>query len=102
MPVDRERVMEALCKCYDPEIPVNIVELGLIYDVQLNDDNTVNIKMTLTSAGCPSAAFIPEQVKRQVGAIEEVRDVNVEVVWEPPWDPSRITPEGRQKLGIEV
>jgi FeS assembly SUF system protein len=102
MPVNHERVMEALGRCYDPEIPVNIVELGLIYDVDVRSDDTVHIKMTLTSQGCPSAAAIPEQVKEKVGTVAEVRGVSVEVVWDPPWDPSRITPEGRQKLGIEV
>jgi FeS assembly SUF system protein len=102
MPVERERVMEALRKCYDPEIPVNILDLGLIYDVLVSDDGTVNIKMTLTSQGCPAAASIPEQVKLQVGAIEEIRDVQVEVVWEPPWNPSMISAEARQQLGIDV
>ncbi|MGH9703573.1 MAG: metal-sulfur cluster assembly factor [Candidatus Acidiferrales bacterium] len=102
MPVDRERVIEALRQCYDPEIPINIVDLGLIYDVQVVDGATVKIRMTLTSQGCPSAAAIPEQVKLQVGAMEDVRDVQVDVVWEPEWNPSLISPEGRQKLGIEV
>ena len=102
MPVDRERVMEAVRQCYDPEIPINIVDLGLIYDVEVIDGVTVKIKMTLTSQGCPSAAAIPEQVKLQVGAIEEVRDVQVDVVWEPEWNPSMISPEGRQRLGIDV
>ena len=69
MPVDRERVMDALRRCFDPEIPVNIVELGLIYDVQVRDDNSVQIKMTLTSQGCPAAGSIPEQVKLEVGAL---------------------------------
>ena len=102
MPVDRERVMEAVRQCFDPEIPINIVDLGLIYDVQVTDDATVKIKMTLTSQACPSAASIPEQVKLQVSAIDEVRDVQVDVVWEPQWNPSMITPEGRQRLGIDV
>jgi FeS assembly SUF system protein len=102
MPVEREKVLDALRQCYDPEIPVNILDLGLIYDVQVDPDDTVHIKMTLTSMGCPSAASIPEQVKLQVGAIAEVRDVNVELVWEPPWDPSRISLEARKQLGIEA
>lgn len=102
MPIDREQVLDALRQCFDPEIPVNIMDLGLIYDVQINPDDTVHIKMTLTSQGCPSAAAIPEQVKLQVGAIAQVRDVNVEIVWEPAWDPSRISPEARKQLGIEI
>ena len=102
MPIDREQVLDALRQCFDPEIRVNIMDLGLIYDVQINPDDTVHIKMTLTSQGCPSAAAIPEQVKLQVGAIAQVRDVNVEIVWEPAWDPSRISPEARKQLGIEI
>jgi FeS assembly SUF system protein len=98
----RERVYEALRKCYDPEIPVNIVDLGLIYDVQHDAAGNVAVKMTLTTQGCPSALAIPEQVKQQVATIPEVRDVKVEVVWEPPWNPSMISAAARQQLGIEV
>jgi metal-sulfur cluster biosynthetic enzyme len=102
VPLDRERVLEALRQCYDPEIPVNIVDLGLIYDVQHDDAGNVVVKMTLTTQGCPSALAIPEQVKLRIGTIEEVRDVKVELVWEPPWNPSMISPAGRQALGLEV
>ena len=102
MELTRERVYEALRKCYDPEIPVNIVDLGLIYDVQHDAAGNVAVKMTLTTQGCPSALAIPEQVKQQVVTIPEVRDVKVEVVWEPPWNPSMISAAARQQLGIEV
>ncbi|HWY27599.1 MAG TPA: iron-sulfur cluster assembly protein [Candidatus Angelobacter sp.] len=102
MELTRERVYEALRKCYDPEIPVNIVDLGLIYDVQHDAAGNVAVKMTLTTQGCPSALAIPEQVKQQVATIPEVRDVKVEVVWEPPWNPSMISAAARQQLGIEV
>jgi len=102
MELTRERVYEALRKCYDPEIPVNIVDLGLIYDVQHDAAGNVAVKMTLTTQGCPSALAIPEQVKQQVATIPEVRDVNVELVWEPPWNPSMISAAARQQLGIEV
>ena len=102
MELSRERVYEALRKCYDPEIPVNIVDLGLIYDVQHDAAGNVAVKMTLTTQGCPSALAIPEQVKQQVATIPEVRDVKVEVVWEPPWNPSMISAAARQQLGIEV
>ena len=101
MTVSKERVMGILETCYDPEIPVNIVDLGLIYDVVVQDSK-VDIKMTLTSPGCPSSSFIGEEVKEKVGAIEGVTEVNVEFVWDPPWDPSRISDAGRQKLGIEI
>jgi FeS assembly SUF system protein len=102
MPLDREQVLAALRQCYDPEIPVNIVDLGLIYDVQVSDPGVVRIRMTLTSAGCPSAQQIPEQMKLQVGTLTEVRDVQVEVVWEPPWNPSMISTAAKEQLGIDV
>jgi FeS assembly SUF system protein len=102
MQLDRERILEALRQCYDPEIPVNIVDLGLIYDVQNDPEGNVAVKMTLTTQGCPSAQAIPEQVKQRVASIEEVRDVNVEIVWEPPWNPSMISAAGRKALGIEA
>lgn len=102
MPVTNERVMEALRQCYDPEIPVNIVDLGLIYDVQSDEQGNVQVKMTLTSQGCPAAMSIPDQVKARIGAIEEVRDVTVEIVWDPAWNPSRISENARKQLGLDV
>ncbi len=102
MELTRERLFDALRQCYDPEIPVNIVDLGLIYDVQHDDAGSVAVKMTLTTQGCPSALAIPEQVRQQIAAIPEVRDVNVEVVWEPPWNPSMISAAARQQLGLEA
>jgi len=102
MPLDRERILDAARQCFDPEIPINIVDLGLIYDVQCDDAGNVTVKMTLTTQGCPSAQAIPEQLRARVAAIEEVRDVKVEIVWEPAWNPSMISPGGRQVLGLEV
>lgn len=102
MAVTNEKVMEALRQCYDPEIPVNIVDLGLIYDVQSDEQGNVRVKMTLTSQGCPAAMSIPDQVKARIGAIDEVRDVNVEVVWDPAWNPIRISENGRKLLGLDV
>jgi len=102
MPLDRERILDALRQCYDPEIPINIVDLGLIYDVQFDEAGNVVVKMTLTTQGCPSALAIPEQVKARVAALDEVRDINVEIVWDPPWNPGMISPAGRQVLGLEV
>jgi len=102
MPLTKEQVMEALRQCYDPEIPVNIVDLGLIYEVQNDEEGNVRVKMTLTSQGCPAAMSIPDQVKSRIAAIEEVRDVNVEIVWEPAWNPSLISENGRKQLGLEV
>lgn len=102
MPVTKEQVMEALRQCYDPEIPVNIVDLGLIYEVQNDEQGNVQVKMTLTSPGCPAAMSIPDQVKARIGAIDEVRDVQVEIVWEPAWNPSLISESGRKQLGLEI
>jgi metal-sulfur cluster biosynthetic enzyme len=101
MPLDRERILDALRQCYDPEIPINIVDLGLIYDVVFDEPGNVVVKMTLTTQGCPSALAIPEQVKARVAALDEVRDINVEIIWEPPWNPSMISPAGRKVLGLE-
>jgi FeS assembly SUF system protein len=101
MHLDRERIMEALKQCYDPEIPVNIVDLGLIYDVQNDTQGNVAVKMTLTTPDCPSAQQIPDQVKQRVAGLDEVTDVKVEIVWEPPWNPSMISEAGRKALGIE-
>jgi metal-sulfur cluster biosynthetic enzyme len=95
-----EDVMDKLRLCYDPEIPLNIVDLGLIYNVNVNEGE-VEVEMTLTAQGCPSHTEISRDVKMTVLSIPGVDTCKVNVVWDPPWDPSRISPEGRQKLGIE-
>jgi FeS assembly SUF system protein len=102
MPLSNEQILDAVRQCYDPEIPVNIVDLGLIYDVQHDEAGNVTIKMTLTSQGCPSAQQIPEQVKQRVSAVADVRDVKVEIVWEPAWTPNLISEAARKQLGIDV
>jgi FeS assembly SUF system protein len=102
MALTRENIYEALRQCFDPEIPVNIVDLGLVYDVAVNDEGGVRVKMTLTSQGCPAAQSIPDNVKAKVGAVPEVRDVAVDVVWEPAWNPSMISAAAKQQLGIDV
>ena len=105
MPATQEEVFTALKDCYDPEIPVNIVDLGLIYGVRIdpaeNDQQDVTVDMTLTSPGCPAHVTIGEQVKGRVQQIAGIRTVNVNVVWNPPWSPERISPEARKQLGIE-
>ena len=83
------------------EIPVNIVDLGLVYDVQVNGD-VLNVKMTLTASGCPAHAEITRNVPEQLLMLEGVREANVEIVWDPPSDPSRMSTAARQKLGIEA
>jgi len=95
-----EKVLETLRTCYDPEIPVNIYELGLIYDVQVTPDGAVNIKMTLTAPNCPAAQSLPIEVEGKVGSIDGVTDTRVEVVWEPPWEPSRMSEAARLQLGM--
>lgn len=97
--VTKEEVIEALKKCYDPEIPVNIVDLGLIYGIDVKDGE-VHIKMTMTAPGCPMHTMISEDVKREVGSVKGVKNVTVELVWEPPWSVERISPEAKKKLGI--
>lgn len=94
-----EDVYTELRQVYDPEIPVNIVDLGLIYDVKL-ESKSCNIKMTLTSQSCPEARSIPEVVKRRVTEIEGIGECSVEIVWEPTWSPQRISPNGRRILGL--
>ncbi|MHA1409176.1 MAG: metal-sulfur cluster assembly factor [Candidatus Odinarchaeia archaeon] len=98
--VTKEEVMNVLKKCYDPEIPINIVDLGLIYDVQIKDDKNIYVKMTLTAPGCPMHSIIANDVKEKLKAIPDVGEVEVEVVWDPPWSPDKISPEARKQLGL--
>lgn len=100
MTATTEAVRTELKQVYDPEIPVNIVDLGLVYDIQVQD-TTCKIEMTLTSQACPEARTIPEVVKRRVSAMRGIEDVEVKIVWEPAWTPHRISPEGRKILGME-
>ena len=95
-----EDVYAELKQVYDPEIPVNIVDLGLIYDVKV-EESQAKITMTLTSQACPEARTIPEVMKRRVNTIEGVDDTQIEIVWEPIWGPHLISDEGRKILGID-
>jgi metal-sulfur cluster biosynthetic enzyme len=94
-----EKVYAELEQVYDPEIPVDIVNLGLVYDVKV-DGKSCNVTMTLTSQACPEAKTIPDMVKRRCNTIDEIDETNVEVVWEPVWGPQRISEKGREILGI--
>jgi len=94
------KVVEVLKSCYDPEIPVNIHELGLIYLVQVDLPGSVYIRMTLTSPACPVAGTLPPEVERKVAAIPGVEDVRVEVTWEPPWTPEMMSEAARLQLNI--
>ena len=95
-----DEIVSALKTVYDPEIPADLYELGLIYKVVIDDDRMVNIDMTLTSPSCPSAAELPGQVKNAVAAVSGVRDAKVSIVWDPPWDPSRMSDEARTDLNM--
>jgi len=97
--VTKEEVLKALSQVYDPEIPINIVDLGLIYDIIIKDGD-VHIKMTLTAPGCPLYRFIEELVKQAVLNIKGVKNVTVEFVWDPPWTPDRMSPKAKALLGI--
>jgi FeS assembly SUF system protein len=95
-----EKVIDALRTVYDPEIPVNIFELGLIYRVDIEDDNSVKIDMTLTSPHCPVAEILPDEVRQKVFAVDGVTDAEVAVVWEPPWHPGMMSEEAQLELGM--
>ena len=93
-------VIKALCQVFDPEIPVNIYDLGLIYDVEIDDDANVDVKMTLTTPGCPVAQTFPGTVERAVNDVEGVSDCMVELVWDPPWTQERMTEAAKLELGL--
>ncbi|MGH7050365.1 MAG: SUF system Fe-S cluster assembly protein [Acetobacteraceae bacterium] len=93
-------VIDAISGIYDPEIPVNIYELGLIYALEIQEDGVVRVEMTLTAPGCPSAQELPEQVHDAVLAVDGVKDVLVDTVWDPPWDPSRMSDDARLQLNM--
>jgi FeS assembly SUF system protein len=93
-------ILNALRTCFDPEIPVNIYELGLIYDLDIDPAGAVKIQMTLTSPGCPVAGTLPKDVENKVRAVPGVSNVQVDLVWDPPWDPSRMTEAAKLQLGF--
>ncbi len=91
-------ILEALKECYDPEVPVDIVSLGLVYGITIVDD-WVGVKMTLTSPGCPASNMIAEQVKDRLRKLPGIADADVRIVWQPEWTPARMSDEARRKLG---
>ncbi|HEU4705093.1 MAG TPA: SUF system Fe-S cluster assembly protein [Sphingomicrobium sp.] len=93
-------VVEALKSIYDPEIPVDIYELGLIYDVAISEDGDAVVTMTLTTPHCPVAESLPNEVELRVLSVPGIRDAEVKLVWDPPWDPSRMSDEARLELGM--
>ena len=98
--VTKDVVLEALKAVYDPEIPVNIVDLGLIYDVEV-EDGEVAIELTLTAQGCGMGPYIAQQAEWRIAEIAGVEDVEVELVWDPPWSPELITEDGKRLLGLD-
>ena len=95
-----EALIAAIGNVYDPEIPVNVYELGLIYTIDIQDDGRVKVEMTLTAPACPSAQELPVQVQEAIMSVPGVTDCEVETVWDPPWDPSRMTEEARLQLNM--
>jgi len=98
MPTEEE-VKNVIKQCYDPEIPINIYDLGLIYKIEAKPDS-VYVQMSLTAAACPAAQSLPEAVRGKISSVLGVKEVKVEVTFDPPWTPERISPEGRKKLGL--
>jgi FeS assembly SUF system protein len=96
----RPLIVKALSKVFDPEIPVNIYELGLIYDIIVDKTSAVGIRMTLTAPACPAAQYLPVEVGKQVAAVPGVTDVKVDIVWEPPWDRDRMSEAAKLQLGL--
>ncbi len=95
-----EKIIQTLKTCYDPEIPVDIFELGLIYEIKIDDEANVNIKMTLTSPACPVAGSLPGEVEVKLKSIQEVKNINIELVWNPPWDRDMMSDVAKIELGM--
>ena len=96
----KENVIKEIKKVYDPEIPVNIYELGLIYKIEIDSKNVVNVDMTLTTPNCPVADSLPKQVKDYIMKVEGVSDVNLKLVWDPPWDKSKMSEAAKLELNL--
>ena len=100
MSVLKDKIVSEIKKIYDPEIPVNIFELGLIYDIEVDEKNNVKINMTLTSPNCPVAESLPKEVKDSVKQIKEVKEVDLQLVWDPPWDKTMMTEAAKLELNL--
>ena len=96
----KEKIIEEIKKIYDPEIPVNIYDLGLIYDIKVEDKNTAKIKMTLTSPNCPAAESLPKEVKDGIMQVEGIDNVDLDIVWDPPWDKGRMSEAAKLELNL--
>ena len=96
----KDKIINEVKKIYDPEIPVNIYELGLIYDINVDNKNNVKVNMTLTSPNCPVAESLPKEVKDSIMKIKEVKEVDLELVWDPPWDKSMMSESAKLELNL--
>ena len=96
----KNKVIEVIKKIYDPEIPVNIYDLGLIYKIEVENENKVNVDMTLTSPNCPVAESLPKEVKDNIMKIEGISDVNLNLVWEPPWNKDKMSEAAKLELNL--
>ena len=96
----KDKIIEEIKKIYDPEIPVNIYDLGLIYDIKVEDKNTAKIKMTLTSPNCPVAESLPKEVKDGIMQVEGIENVDLDLVWDPPWDKDRMSEAAKLELNL--
>ncbi|MGH9467690.1 MAG: SUF system Fe-S cluster assembly protein [Terriglobales bacterium] len=97
----REYIVDAIKSCYDPEIPVNIYDLGLIYGIDIASDGAVHVLMTLTAPGCPAAGVLPGEVEQKVRSVPGVTNVQLDLVWDPPWDQNKMSQAARLQLGID-
>jgi FeS assembly SUF system protein len=96
----QDRIVEKMRTCYDPEIPVNIYDLGLIYDIKVETTGYVDVKMTLTSPGCPVAGALPAEVEDKISVLPGVKEVKVHIVWDPPWDKNMMSEAAKLQLGF--
>ncbi len=96
----KDKIIEEIKKIYDPEIPVNIYDLGLIYDIKVEDKNTAKIKMTLTSPNCPVAESLPKEVKDGIMQVEGIENVDLKLVWDPPWNQTMMTEAAKLELNL--
>ncbi len=96
--ITKEQILEKMKNVYDPEIPINVVDLGLVYDISISEGGKVHILMTLTAPGCPIYHYIAEQVKKEVSKIEGIKEVDVEFTFDPPWSPDKMTEKGKEAL----
>ena len=97
----KEQIVEQIKTCYDPEIPVNIYELGLIYDIDVQPDGRTEVKMTLTSPNCPAAQSIPAEVEEKVKSVDGVTDADIEIVWDPTWTIEMMSEDAKLEMGID-